>query len=72
MNPVMDYIFSNTNLEKDSRILEIGFGEGIFLSAFKKLGYNFLTGIEPGNHKVIAGLEEVNLISDFLSFKSIR
>jgi SAM-dependent methyltransferase len=69
VKPVMDYIFSNTNLEKNSKILEIGFGEGNFLSAFKKLGYNYLTGIEPGNHKVIAGLEEVNLISDFYPSK---
>jgi hypothetical protein len=30
---------------------------------------NCLTGIEPGNHKIIAGLEEVNLISDFYPSK---
>lgn len=65
INPVMDYIFSNISLKKDSKILEIGFGEGVFLNAFRKLGYHSLTGIEPGNHKIIQGLEDVNLISDF-------
>jgi len=72
VNPVMDYMFSNVNLNKDSKILEIGFGEGVFLSAFKELGYNCLTGIEPGNHKIISGLEEVNLISDFYPSKKFN
>jgi 2-polyprenyl-3-methyl-5-hydroxy-6-metoxy-1,4-benzoquinol methylase len=65
VNPLMKYILSNINLNKDSKILEIGFGEGNFLSAFNSLGIKNLTGIEPGNHNVVSGLEEVNLISDF-------
>lgn len=69
INPVMDYIFSNTDLGKDSKILEIGFGEGNFLSAFKKLGYEYLTGIEPGNHKIVGELEGISLISDFYPSK---
>lgn len=65
VSPVINYIVKNGELKKESKILEIGFGEGIFLNELKKKGFENLTGIEPGNHKKCEGLEEINLISDF-------
>lgn len=65
VDPILDFILSAVELNESSRILEIGFGEGIFLKRLKSLGYKYLYGIEPGNHKVCDGLEGVRLISDF-------
>lgn len=65
IEPITNYILEHGKINKDSKILEIGFGEGGFLSELKKKNFIHLTGIEPGNHKRCEGLEGVNLISDF-------
>ena len=36
VSPVINYIVKNGELKKESKILEIGFGEGIFLNELKK------------------------------------
>lgn len=61
----VNYIQNNFCGSKASRILEIGFGSGIILKELKKNGYTNLTGIEPGSHQYVDGLEGINLIKDF-------
>jgi SAM-dependent methyltransferase len=69
VDPIVKYILANGELKKESKILEIGFGAGIFLRELKNYGFDNLTGIEPGNHNKCEGLEEVRLISDFYPSK---
>lgn len=65
VTPILDYIFKNCLLSTQSRVLEIGFGSGVFLKKLKELGYNNLVGIEPGGHLRIDGLDDVQLYNDF-------
>lgn len=69
---IIEYIQSNGNLNKESKILEIGFGSGLFLRKFHELGYSNLYGIEPGEHNFVDGLENVSLISDFYPTKDFE
>lgn len=72
VDKVIDYIFGNFNLQKDSKILEIGFGSGIILKKIKSKGINNLTGIDPGSHSLVDGLESVHLIKDFFPSNHIK
>ena len=65
IDKIISYLFSNFDLKKNSSVLEIGFGSGVLLKELKKRSLENLVGIEPGNHKRVEGLEDVNLIKDF-------
>lgn len=65
LNSIMSYIKQNFNLQKSSRVLEIGFGSGLLLKMMLNEGVYDVNGIEPGNHIIEKGLEKVNLINDF-------
>jgi 2-polyprenyl-3-methyl-5-hydroxy-6-metoxy-1,4-benzoquinol methylase len=65
LESIMSYIKQNFNFQKSSRVLEIGFGSGLLLKKILDEGIYDIHGIEPGNHKIEEGLENVNLIHDF-------
>lgn len=65
VSPVVKYVSDHAKLNSESKVLEIGFGSGIFLSEFVKLGVKEVVGIEPGNHKLCDNLDGVRLFSDF-------
>lgn len=68
---VINYLFENFNFENNPEVLEVGFGSGVILKELKNKGVKRLTGIEPGNHKYIDGLENINLIHDYFPSKQI-
>ncbi len=65
IDKIINYIFEHFDFKKDSTVLEVGFGSGILLKELKQKGIQHLTGIEPGSHKRVDGLEGVKLIKDF-------
>jgi SAM-dependent methyltransferase len=71
-NEIVNYIIENTNLNINSKILEVGFGSGIILKKLKEKGYINLTGIEPGKHAQVSGLEGVELINDFFPTNQLK
>ena len=71
LKSVIDYIVKNSGADFSDSILEIGFGSGILLRDLKGKGYLNLTGIEPGGHKLVDGLEGIHLIKDFFPSKEI-
>ena len=70
VDKIIDFIKDHFPLESESRILEIGYGSGILLKEFLRLGYKNIYGIEPGHHELVSGLEDVLLIQDFYPSKS--
>ncbi|WP_339606806.1 class I SAM-dependent methyltransferase [uncultured Roseivirga sp.] len=62
---LLKYILDTEQINRSSKILEVGFGTGDFLKELSEVGYRFLYGIEPGNHKLVSGLEDINLYCDF-------
>src|SRR5207302_3453780 len=44
---------------------EIGCGSAVILKKLKTLGFKDLTGIEPGNHTLTDGLDDVKIVRDF-------
>ncbi|HRH58547.1 MAG TPA: class I SAM-dependent methyltransferase, partial [Chitinophagales bacterium] len=62
---MINYIFDHFHFKKDTVVLEVGFGSGILLKELKQKGIQHLTGIEPGNHKRVDGLKDIQLIKDF-------
>lgn len=65
VNAIIQYLKKHAELTTDSSVLEIGFGSGRLLKELKNLNVENLTGIEPGQHKLINGLEGIRLIQDF-------
>nr|WP_294995030.1 class I SAM-dependent methyltransferase [uncultured Sediminibacterium sp.] len=65
LEPVTEFLISQTDLTVNSKILEVGFGKGYFLKELKKRGFKNLYGIEPGNHGLAEGVEDLNLFYDF-------
>lgn len=72
ISKVIDYLFSNYKLEENSNVLEIGYGSGVLLKELHGRGIKYLTGIEPGIHPKVEGLEEVRLINDFFPSKRLN
>jgi 2-polyprenyl-3-methyl-5-hydroxy-6-metoxy-1,4-benzoquinol methylase len=68
---INDYLFSNFPFTDASEVLEVGFGSGIMLRELKQRGIINLTGVEPGNHTRVEGLESITLIRDFFPSKLI-
>lgn len=66
---ILRYILDTKHVDRNSKILEVGFGTGDFLKALSGLGYRFLYGIEPGRHNLVSNLEGVNLYFDFYPTK---
>lgn len=62
---IINYLFEHFNFNQKSTVLEVGFGSGILLKELKIKGVKNLTGIEPGDHPKVDGLEGVKLIKDF-------
>ena len=71
INKIINYLYSNFEFNKNSNVLEIGFGSGVLLKELHKKGMRNLVGIEPGNHLKIEGLEEITLIQDYFPSKLI-
>ena len=71
VDKIFNYIDDNFHLKRESKILEIGYGSGILLKKFLKFGYENIFGIEPGQHKVVTGLEKAMLIQDYYPSKSL-
>ncbi|AFZ56954.1 methyltransferase domain-containing protein [Anabaena cylindrica FACHB-243] len=69
---IINYIFSHFKFNQTSSVLEVGFGSGIILRELKKKGISDLTGIEPGNHSRVEGLEEIELIKGFFPSSRIK
>ena len=65
VSKIINYIINNFPLNASTKILEIGCGSGILLKELKKNGITNLTGIEPGKHKLMDGLEDIKLLNDF-------
>ena len=54
MDPNMSLgIFSNTEINKNSRILDIGCGSGKLLTSLRRIGFTRLTGMDPHMEKSI-------------------
>jgi SAM-dependent methyltransferase len=68
---VVEYILSKFQVNESSQVLEIGFGSGAILKELKVKGFKNLTGIEPGNHVLVSGLEGVTLINDYFPSEKI-
>lgn len=47
------------NLDKNFRVLDIGCGNGSFLSKLKEYGFNYLYGADIGNYLTHSGIEHV-------------
>ena len=62
---VIDYIRYWSDCIPDSRILEIGSGTGRILRKMKQVGFTNLTGIEPGHHVMVDGLEGVKIVREY-------
>lgn len=65
IDKIVDYILQYFDAHDDINILEVGFGSGVILKELKARGLQNLTGIEPGKHILVNGLEGINLINDF-------
>lgn len=68
---ILDYLEADLKTNKEAEILEIGFGKGIILKGLRERGFTSLTGIEPGNHSLLDGLEDITLINDFFPSQQI-
>jgi SAM-dependent methyltransferase len=66
------YLIDNLAFNKDASILEIGFGKGIILKELKSRGFKNLKGIEPGNHALLEGMEDIEIINGFFPNKLIN
>jgi hypothetical protein len=53
------------SINPQTNILEIGFGNGLLLKLLKEKGFEKLTGLEPGAHNLVDGLDGIQLIQDF-------
>jgi SAM-dependent methyltransferase len=62
---IIDYVKCWSDSDCNSKILEIGPGRGIILKKLKESGFKNLTGIEPGNHPMMQGLEGISIVRDF-------
>jgi len=69
---ILAYLFKHFNFKNDSKILEIGFGSGIILKKLTEHGIENLSGIDPGNHSRVSGLENINLVTDFFPSTKIQ
>jgi cyclopropane-fatty-acyl-phospholipid synthase len=72
ISKIIDYLFFNFKFEESSNVLEIGYGSGVLLKELHSRGIKYLTGIEPGIHPKVEGLEEVRLINDFFPSKTLN
>lgn len=52
-------------------ILEIGCGNGVILKSLKKFTNASITGLEPGKHEKIRGLDNIQVIQDFFPSKQL-
>lgn len=68
---VVNYLLKKYQINEYTTILEIGFGSGILLKELKNRGLKNLTGIEPGNHNLIEGLDGIKLVNDFFPSNKI-
>jgi SAM-dependent methyltransferase len=65
LEKVIEFIASVPSIIPMSNILEVGFGSGILLKLLKAKGFKKLTGLEPGAHSLVDGLDGIQLIKDF-------
>jgi SAM-dependent methyltransferase len=65
VHSVIDYIKKWTDGKLNSKILEIGPGKGIILKLLKETGYTNLLGIEPGDHRMLDGMEGIPIVRNF-------
>lgn len=62
---ILQELASKSN-DQSLNILEIGCGNGIILKQLQQKNSLFkLTGIEPGGHGIVEGLDEINIIRSF-------
>lgn len=71
LEKIVNYLTTVPSINQQSVILEVGFGSGIILKLLKENGFQNLTGLEPGAHPKVEGLEGIHLINDFFPSKSI-
>ena len=64
------YIKTHYTLLKKARVLEVGCGKGDIIKAIKD-EVKSITGVEPGNHGFVNGLEEVEIINGFFPTEKI-
>lgn len=69
---LVDFIVNNCQSNRSARILEIGFGKGIILKNLKERGFKNLLGIEPGNHEMLPGMEQIEIVNDFFPSNMIE
>ncbi len=62
---IVSYILSQFSIQDTSKVLEVGFGSGAILKELMEQGVKNLTGIEPGDHVHVNGLEGITLIRDY-------
>ena len=65
LDKVFEYLVEKSKLNLESDILEIGFGSGALIKKLKDSGFRNIIGVEPGNHQMVSGIEDVTLIRDF-------
>ena len=65
-----DYIKAHCTSLTQSRVLEIGCGKGDIIKAIKHQ-VKSITGLEPGNHGFVDGIEEVEIIKGFFPTEKI-
>ena len=65
-----DYIKTNFPDLKKADVLEVGCGKGVLLKKFQT-EVNSIIGIDPGNHGLIEGIENIKVIQDFFPSNKI-
>ncbi len=72
VDKIINYLFYHFSFKENAQVLEVGFGSGLILRELKQRGVKHLTGIEPGNHIHVQGLEGINLVHDFFPSSKIQ
>jgi 2-polyprenyl-3-methyl-5-hydroxy-6-metoxy-1,4-benzoquinol methylase len=72
VDKIINYLFEHFSFKENSQVLEVGFGSGLILRELKQKGVKHLTGIEPGNHIHVPGLEGIKLVDDFFPSAKIK
>lgn len=61
---IYNYIKTNFRRLDKADLLEVGSGKGVLLKKFQN-EVNSIIGIEPGNHGLVHGIENIKVIQDF-------